>query len=87
VPFRKTYLFFGDAWSKRMPVISVIVGSTREGRFHGKSPRSGSSAKHLKRARGFVDARLSIFETFRCTFFDPAATRPRRVARPYKENR
>ena len=64
-----------------MTVISVIVGSTREGRFSEKPAKW--ILQHLKKRNG-VDARLLDLRDFRLPFFDepiPPAT-PGRP--PYK---
>ena len=52
-----------------MTVISVIVGSTREGRFSEKP--AGWILQHLKK-RGGVDARLLDLRDFPMPFFDQA---------------
>ena len=54
-----------------MTVISVIVGSTREGRFSEKP--AGWMLQHLKRREG-VDARLLDLREFPMPLFDQAAT-------------
>ena len=61
-----------------MTVISVIVGSTREGRFSEKPAKW--ILQHLKK-RGGVDARLLDLRDFPMPFFDQPAT-PGRP--PYK---
>jgi NAD(P)H-dependent FMN reductase len=63
-----------------MPVISVIVGSTREGRFSEKPARW--ILQQLGKREG-VDARLLDLRDFPMPFFDQAIT-PARVGRaPY----
>ena len=54
-----------------MPVISVIVGSTREGRFSEKPAHW--ILQHLKKRDG-IDARLLDLRDFPMPFFDQAAT-------------
>src|SRR6267154_324104 len=54
-----------------MTVISVIVGSTREGRFSEKPAKW--ILQHLKRRKG-VDTRLLDLRDFPMPFFDQAAT-------------
>jgi NAD(P)H-dependent FMN reductase len=53
-----------------MTVISVIVGSTREGRFSEKPAKW--ILQHLKKREG-VDARLLDLRDFPMPFFDQAA--------------
>jgi hypothetical protein len=56
VPFIKLpYFFRRTAWSKSMTIISVIVGSTRQGRFSEKPAHW--ILQHLRKRDG-VDARL-----------------------------
>jgi NAD(P)H-dependent FMN reductase len=57
--------------SAAAPVISVIVGSTREGRFSEKPARW--ILEHLKRRKG-VDARLLDLRDFPMPFFDHPLT-------------
>ena len=54
-----------------MTVISVIVGSTREGRFSEKPAKW--IFQHLKKREG-VDARLLDLRDFPMPFFDQPAT-------------
>jgi hypothetical protein len=54
-----------------MPVISVIVGSTREGRFSEKPAKW--VLQHLKNREG-IDARLLDLREFPMPFFDQPAT-------------
>jgi len=54
-----------------MTVISVIVGSTREGRFSEKPAKW--ILQHLKKREG-VDARLLDLRDFPMPFFDQPAT-------------
>ena len=61
-----------------MTVISVIVGSTREGRFSEKPAKW--ILQHLKK-RERVDARLLDLRDFRMPFFDQVAT-PATPGRP-----
>jgi NAD(P)H-dependent FMN reductase len=56
---------------QRMTVISVIVGSTREGRFSEKPAKW--ILEHLKKQAG-VDARLLDLRDFSMPFFDQPAT-------------
>ena len=65
-----------------MPVISVIVGSTREGRFAEKPARW--ILEHLKR-RDDVDARLLDLRDFPMPFFDQPLT-PAMPGRPAYTN-
>ena len=65
-----------------MTVISVIVGSTREGRFSEKPARW--ILQHLKKRDG-VDARLLDLRDFPMPFFDQPAT-PATPGRPPYEN-
>ena len=65
-----------------MTVISVIVGSTREGRFSEKPARW--ILQHLKRRDG-VDARLLDLRDFPMPFFDQPVT-PATPGRPAFEN-
>ena len=65
-----------------MSVVSVIVGSTREGRFAEKPARW--ILQHLK-AREGVDARLLDLRDFPMPFFDEPVT-PARRGRPAYEN-
>ena len=58
-----------------MTVISIIVGTTREGRFSEKPARW--ILQHLKKRDG-VDARLLDLRDFPMPFFDQPATPPRR---------
>ena len=61
-----------------MTVISVIVGSTREGRFSEKPAQW--ILQHLKKRDG-VDARLLDLRDFPMLFFDQLAT-PATPGRP-----
>ena len=54
-----------------MTVLSVIVGSTREGRFSEKPAKW--ILQHLKKREG-VDARLLDLRDFPMPFFDQQAT-------------
>src|ERR1700674_1519378 len=63
-----------------MTVISVIVGSTREGRFSEKPARW--ILQHLKKREG-VDARLLDLRDFPMPFFDQPATPATRGRPPY----
>jgi NAD(P)H-dependent FMN reductase len=65
-----------------MTVISVIVGSTREGRFSEKPAQW--ILQHLKKREG-VDARLLDLRDFPMPFFDQPAT-PATPGRPAFEN-
>jgi NAD(P)H-dependent FMN reductase len=65
-----------------MTVISVIVGSTRQGRFSEKPARW--VFQHLKK-RGDVDARLLDLRDFPMPFFDQAVP-PAMPGRPPYEN-
>src|ERR1700716_3969364 len=67
---------------KNMTVISVIVGSTREGRFSEKPAKW--ILQHLKKRDG-VDARLLDLRDFPMPFFDQQAT-PATPGRPRYEN-
>src|SRR5437867_1304581 len=64
-----------------MTVISVIVGSTREGRFSEKPVKW--ILQDLKRREG-VDARLLDLRDFPMPFFDQPATPATPGRRPYK---
>ena len=64
-----------------MTVISVIVGSTREGRFSEKPAKWIS--QHLKRREG-VDARLLDLRDFPMPFFDQPATPAMPGRQPFK---
>src|SRR6478609_8931286 len=64
-----------------MTVISVIVGSTREGRFSEKPAKW--FLQHLKKRKG-VDARLLDLRDFPMPFFDQQATPATRGRPPYK---
>ena len=65
-----------------MTVISVIVGSTREGRFSEKPAKW--ILQHLKKREG-VDARLLDLRDFPMPFFDQPAT-PATPGRPAYKN-
>jgi NAD(P)H-dependent FMN reductase len=65
-----------------MTVISVIVGSTREGRFSEKPAKW--ILQHLKRRAG-IDARLVDLRDFPMPFFDQPAT-PAMPGRPSYQN-
>jgi NAD(P)H-dependent FMN reductase len=65
-----------------MTVISVIVGSTREGRFSEKPAKW--ILQHLKRRAG-IDARLLDLRDFPMPFFDQPAT-PAAPGRPSYQN-
>src|SRR5437899_12320910 len=65
-----------------MPVISVIVGSTRQGRFSEK--RARWILQHLKK-HGGVDARLLDLRDFPMPFFDQPVS-PATPGRPPYEN-
>src|SRR6266849_7650115 len=65
-----------------MPVISVIVGSTRQGRFSEKPARW--ILQHLKKRSG-VDARLLDLRDFPMPFFDQPVS-PATPGRPPFEN-
>jgi NAD(P)H-dependent FMN reductase len=64
-----------------MTIISVIVGSTREGRFSEKPAKW--ILQHLKRCEG-VDARLLDLRDFPMPFFDQPATPAMPDRAPYK---
>ena len=64
-----------------MTVISVIVGSTREGRFSEKPAKW--ILQHLKKREG-VDARLLDLRDFPMPFFDQQATPATPDRPPYK---
>jgi NAD(P)H-dependent FMN reductase len=64
-----------------MTVISVIVGSTREGRFSEKA--ANWIFEHLKKRDG-VDARLLDLRAFPMPFFDQTATPAMPGRLPYK---
>jgi NAD(P)H-dependent FMN reductase len=64
-----------------MTVISVIVGSTREGRFSEKPAKW--ILQHLKKREG-VDARLLDLRDFPMPFFDQPATPATPGRLPYK---
>jgi NAD(P)H-dependent FMN reductase len=64
-----------------MTVISVIVGSTREGRFSEKPAKW--ILQHLKKREG-VDARLLDLRDFPMPFFDQQATPATPGRPPYK---
>ena len=64
-----------------MTVISVIVGSTREGRFSEKPAKW--ILQHLKKREG-VDARLLDLRDFPMPFFDQPATPAMPGRPPYK---
>jgi NAD(P)H-dependent FMN reductase len=66
-----------------MTVISVIVGSTREGRFSEKP--ANWIFRHLKKREG-VDARLLDLRDFSMPFFDQPAT-PATPGRPPFDNK
>jgi len=65
-----------------MTVISVIVGSTREGRFSEKPAKW--ILQHLKKRAG-VDARLLDLRDFPMPFFDQPATPATPGRPPYKD--
>jgi NAD(P)H-dependent FMN reductase len=65
------YLLTVSGEEKSMAVISVIIGSTREGRFSEKP--AGWILQHLKKRDG-VDARLLDLRDFQMPFFDQAVT-------------
>jgi NAD(P)H-dependent FMN reductase len=65
-----------------MAVISVIVGSTREGRFSEKPAKW--ILQHLKKRAG-VDARLLDLRDFPLPFFDQQATPATPGRPPYKQ--
>src|SRR6202140_502325 len=64
-----------------MTVISVIVGSTREGRFSEKPAKW--IFEHLKKRKG-IDARLLDLRDFPMPFFDQQATPATPGRPPYK---
>jgi NAD(P)H-dependent FMN reductase len=66
---------------QNMTVISVIVGSTREGRFSEKPARW--ILQHLKKRDG-VDARFLDLRDFPMPFFDQPATPAMPGRPPYK---
>jgi NAD(P)H-dependent FMN reductase len=66
---------------RSMSVISVIVGSTREGRFSEKPAKW--ILQQLKKRKG-VDARLLDLRDFPMPFFDQAATPAMPGRPPYK---
>lgn len=65
-----------------MRIISVIVGSTREGRFSEKP--ANWILQHLKKRDG-VDARLLDLRDFPMPFFDQPATPAMPGRAPYKD--
>src|ERR1700756_3458997 len=65
-----------------MPLISVIVGSTREGRF---SEKPAKRILQLLQKRSGIDARLLDLRDFPMPFFDQPAT-PAMPGRPPYEN-
>src|SRR5712672_1998791 len=65
-----------------MTIISVIVGSTREGRFSEKPAKW--ILQHLKKRDG-VDARLLDLRDFPMPFFDQPATPAMPGRAPYKD--
>jgi NAD(P)H-dependent FMN reductase len=65
-----------------MTVISVIVGSTREGRFSEKP--ATWILRHLKKREG-IDARLLDLRDFPTPFFDQPATPATPGRPPYKD--
>jgi hypothetical protein len=77
-PYQPTVFLSANSRSKSMTVISVIVGSTREGRFSEK-PAKWILQQLKKRER--VDARLLDLRDFPMPFFDQPATPARRAAR------
>src|SRR6267142_69084 len=66
-PYQPTVFLSANSRSKSMTVISVIVGSTREGRFSEKPAKW--ILQHLKKREG-VDARLLDLRDFPMPFFD-----------------
>ena len=64
-----------------MTIISVIVGSTREGRFSEKPAKW--ILQHLKKREG-IDARLLDLRDFPMPFFDQSATPAMPGRAPYK---
>src|SRR6202171_2383605 len=64
-----------------MTVISVIVGSTRKGRFSEKPAKW--ILQHLKKREG-VDARLLDLRSFPMPFFDQPAGAAMAGRRPYE---
>jgi NAD(P)H-dependent FMN reductase len=70
-PYQPTVFLSANSRSKSMTVISVIVGSTREGRFSEK-PAKWILQQLKKRER--VDARLLDLRDFPMPFFDQPAT-------------
>jgi NAD(P)H-dependent FMN reductase len=69
--FRRDLLSFGEQRIRTMTVISVIVGSTRQGRFSEKPAHW--IFEHLKRREG-IDARLLDLRDFPMPFFDQPVT-------------
>src|SRR5258708_1323451 len=72
----------GLAWIRSMTIISVIVGSTREGRFSEKPAKW--ILQHLKKRNG-VEARLLDLRDFPMPFFDQQLT-PAMPGRPAFKN-
>ena len=66
-PYQPTVFLSANTRIKNMTVISVIVGSTREGRFSEKPAKW--ILQHLKKRDG-VDARLLDLRDFPMPFFD-----------------
>src|SRR3977135_4381458 len=81
-PYSPTVFHMADTRVKNMTVISVIVGSTREGRFSEKPAKW--ILQHLKKREG-VDARLLDLRDFPMPFFDQPAT-PAMPGRPPSNN-
>ena len=77
-PYQPSLFFQRTARIKDMTVISVIVGSTRQGRFSEKPAKW--ILQHLKKRDG-VDARLLDLRDFPMPFFDQPAT-PAMPGRP-----
>src|SRR6266853_819877 len=75
------FFFRPTARIKSMTVISVIVGSTREGRFSEKPAKW--ILQHLKKRKD-VDARLLDLRDFPMPFFDQQATPATPGRPPYK---
>src|SRR3979411_2315737 len=77
-----TFFFLQNARNQNMTVLSVIVGSTREGRFSEKPAKW--ILQHLKKREG-GDARLRDFRDFPIPFFDQQATPAMPGRPPYKD--
>src|SRR6202043_3764913 len=76
------YLFSLTVRSKSVTLISVIIGSTREGRFSEKPAKW--ILQHLKKRVG-IDARLLDLRDFSMPFFDQPLTPAMPGRPPYKD--